>query len=160
MLAHGGVLLSFTGDGAMVLFGLPAPSPQDAAAALAAARALVQEVARWGEALAGQGAPPLSIRIGIHCGPVMIAALGGEAQRQLTAAGDTVNVASRLESLSRGTRAPISISDAVHQAVRDAGRAELLQGFRRLPPQPLRGRLGVITVWVGGGAAPPTLTAL
>jgi adenylate cyclase len=160
MLAHGGVLLSFTGDGAMVIFGVPSPGPQDAAAALAAARALVDDVARWNEALDRQGTPPLAIRIGIHCGPVMIAALGGEAQRQLTAAGDTVNVASRLESLSRGTRAPISISDAVHQAVRDAGRPELLQGFRRLPPQPLRGRLGVVTVWVGGGAALRALRAL
>lgn len=152
VLAHGGVLLSFTGDGAMVIFGLPAPGPQDAAAALAAARRLVGDIAHWNEALADQGVPPLSIRIGIHCGPVMIAALGGEAQRQLTAAGDTVNVASRLESLSHGYRAPISISDAVHQAVRDAGRAELLQGFRRLPPQPLRGRAGTITVWIGGAA--------
>jgi adenylate cyclase len=155
VLAHGGVLDRFTGDGAMVIFGVPAPRPDDAVSALACARDLTQEIAQWSAELAVDGSPPLRIRIGVHFGSVVIATLGGETQRQLTAAGDTVNVASRLEALMRGRGAAIAISGAVVEAVLAVGRADLLAGFAPLPDQPIRGRKGRIAVWVaqGGGAA-------
>jgi adenylate cyclase len=152
VLAHGGVLDRFTGDGAMVIFGVPAPRPDDAVSALACARELTQEIAQWSAELAVDGSPPLRIRIGVHFGSVVIATLGGETQRQLTAAGDTVNVASRLEALMRGRGAAIAISGAVVEAVRAAGRAELLAGFAPLPDQPIRGRKGRIAVWVAEGS--------
>jgi adenylate cyclase len=148
VLAHGGVLDRFTGDGAMVIFGVPAPRPDDAVSALACARDLTQEIAQWSAELATDGSLPLRIRIGVHFGSVVIATLGGETQRQLTAAGDTVNVASRLEALMRGRGAAIAISGAVVEAVRAAGRADLLTGFAPLPDQPIRGRKGRIAVWV------------
>jgi adenylate cyclase len=152
VLAHGGVLDRFTGDGAMVIFGVPAPHSDDAVSALACARELTQEMAQWNAELAVDGSPPLRIRIGVHFGSVVIATLGGETQRQLTAAGDTVNVASRLEALMRGRGAAIAISGAVVEAVRAAGRAELLAGFAPLPDQPIRGRKGRIAVWVAEGS--------
>lgn len=153
VLAHGGVLDRFTGDGAMVIFGVPTPHSDDAVSALACARELTQEIAQWSAALAVDGSPPLRIRIGVHFGSVVIATLGGETQRQLTAAGDTVNVASRLEALMRGRGAAIAISGAVVEAARVAGREDLLAGFAPLPDQPIRGRKGRIAVWVAGGSA-------
>jgi adenylate cyclase len=153
-LAEGGVLEQFTGDGAMVVFGLPTPGPADAAAAVACARRLLHAVEEWNAALAGRNEPPLEIRIGVHCGPVALATLGGEAQRQMTVAGDTVNVASRLEALARQHDAVVVISDAVATAVRAADRASLLDRFEALPPQPIRGRAQPLAVWVLRAAAP------
>jgi len=154
-LAHGGVLEQFTGDGAMVVFGLPEPRPGDAAAALACARRLVEEIGLWNASLAQSGGAPLGIRVGVHHGPVALATLGGEAQRQMTVAGDTVNVASRLEALARQQDAVIVISDAVAVAVREAGSETLLEGFVSLPPQPIPGRAAPLAVWVLRRAALP-----
>jgi adenylate cyclase len=148
VLRHDGVLEHFTGDGAMVIFGVPAPSPQDAASALAAARDLIAGIRQWSQALEATGEPPLQIRIGIHYGRVVIAALGGDAHRQLTAAGDTVNVASRLEALARAHGAAIAISAEVAEAVRAAGGDALLQAFVPLPAQQIRGREAKLVVWI------------
>lgn len=156
VLEHGGVLEQFTGDGAMVMFGVPTPREADAAAALAAAHGLIAAIHAWNRALAAQGEPPLAIRIGIHYGPVVIAALGGDAHRHLTAAGDTVNVASRLEALTRQHGAAIAVSGDVVAAVRAAGRSDLLAGFAPLPEQAIRGREERLAVWVAPAMARST----
>jgi adenylate cyclase len=140
VLAHGGVIEQFAGDGAMVIFGLPQPGAQDPVSALACARALLTELARWQSAL--------KPRAGLHFGPVAMARLGGKAQAQLAAAGDTVNVASRLEAFARQRGAALAVSDATVAAVRAAGRAELLAGLERWPDQSIRGREGRLTVWL------------
>jgi adenylate cyclase len=75
VLAHGGVLEQFMGDGAMVVFGVPEPGPQDAVAALTCARDLFEDIRRRNAELAAEGEPPFQISVGIHCGPVVIASL-------------------------------------------------------------------------------------
>jgi adenylate cyclase len=78
----------------------------------------------------------------------VIARVGGHKQIHLTATGDTVNVASRLESLTRAFNATIIISEALVRAVRAIGRADLLDDFEALPPQPIRGRDEKIGIWM------------
>jgi adenylate cyclase len=140
VLAHGGVIQQFTGDGAMVIFGLPQPQPSDPVEALACARALVIDLARW--------QPDLRPRAGLHFGPVAMARLGGATQAQLAAAGDIVNVASRLEAFAKERDAAIAVSDSVIRAVTAAGRRDLRAGFTALTNQPIRGREGRLTVWI------------
>jgi len=157
-LTHGGILVQFTGDGAMVIFGMSSPGPRDAAAALACARDLAAAVRDWSRSLVAEGRAPLAIGVGIHYGPVVITRLGGQEQLQLTAAGDTVNVANRLEALTKIYGATFAVSGAVVAAVQAAGRDDLLAGFAELPEQPIRGREGTIPVWVAGeakDASPP-----
>jgi adenylate cyclase len=154
MLAHGGVLEQFMGDGAMVVFGVPAPGPQDAAAALAAARDLFANIRQRNDELAAEGEPPFRISVGIHCGPVVVASLGGPTQAQISTSGDTVNVASRLEALTREHGAAIAISGAVVEAVRAAGRGDLLTGFALLATDTVRGRVGSLPIWVSREPAP------
>ena len=77
---------------ALVIFGVPNPSAHDAAAALACAVALVEDVRCWNIEVAAEGQKPLDVSAGIHYGPVVMARLGGETQAEMTAAGDTVNV--------------------------------------------------------------------
>jgi adenylate cyclase len=148
VLRHGGVLEQFTGDGAMVIFGVPRPGPQDAAAALACGRDLVTAIHRWSAELVRAGQAAVDIGVGIHYGPVVIARLGGDAQAQLTAAGDTVNLASRLEALTRIHHAAIVVSESLAAAVRGLGHADLLAGFEEVAPQAIRGRDQPVAVWI------------
>jgi adenylate cyclase len=148
MLAHGGVLEQFMGDGAMVVFGVPRPGPKSAAAALAAARDLFADIRQRNEELVAEGEAPFRISVGIHYGPVIVARLGGPTQAQLSTSGDTVNVASRLENLTREYRAAIAISGEVYEAVKAAGHGELLEGFDLLPTHSVRGRVGKLAIWV------------
>jgi len=148
VLVHRGVLEQFMGDGAMVVFGLPVPGPRDAASALACAHDLVSDIRLWNEELSAAGRAPFGISVGIHYGPVIFARLGGPSQAQMSTAGDTVNVASRLEALTRAHGAVIAISAAVVEAVMAAGRSDLLAGFEQLPTHTVRGRIGRLSIWV------------
>lgn len=148
VLRHGGVLEQFTGDGAMVIFGVPRSGPQDAVAALACGRDLVAAVRAWNQELADSGQASVEVGVGIHFGPVVIARLGGQAQFQLTAAGDTVNLASRLEALTRTHRASIVVSESLAAKVRGLGRTDLLSGFEEVAPQAIRGRDTPVAVWI------------
>jgi len=135
---HAGVVEQFLGDGAMVIFGLPQPQADDPVRALACARELVSTLGRW--------RPEVRPRAGLHYGPVVMARLGGR-QQQLAAAGDTVNVASRLESLASAGGWALMVSDALVAAVRAAGRVELLAGLTPEPARTLRGRTGRLALW-------------
>lgn len=150
VLAQGGVMEQLSGDGAMVMFGVPQPRGDDAARALACAQELARIMAGWSGELAAAGDEPLRIGIGIHYGPVVITRLGGAHTRHVTAAGDTVNVASRIEALTRLHKATIAVSDAAVAAIRAGGSGVTLAAFKELPPQTIRGREQPVTVWIGG----------
>ena len=78
-----GVIDKFIGDGALVVFGVPAAGPVDAANAVACARRIASEVARWKEESGGSGTPAADCGIGIHFGPVTIAEVGGSVHAQI-----------------------------------------------------------------------------
>ncbi len=136
--AHGGYVDSFAGDGAMLVFGVPEPDAADAAKALACAHDLLAR----GEALG------LPIRIGLHCGEVQVARLGGRRHRQLSLAGDTVNLASRLMEVAKSHDAALAVSGPVAQIAREHGAAALLETLHYLSDEPIRGRCGRVEVWL------------
>jgi adenylate cyclase len=142
--AHGGLVLSFMGDGAMIAFGLPRSAPGDARRAVEAALGLVSGVRAWlrqrSEADADDAGWDLDVRVGAHHGPVILSRLGTAAHQHITAAGDSVNVASRLLEVAsqQGASAAISIdllqaaggvpvSPPVLQTVTIRGREQALQ---------------------------------
>lgn len=149
VLAHGGMIEHFMGDGAMVIFGIPRQQNDDAARTLACAHALLADVDTWDAQLKAAGREPVQIGVGVHFGPVIMATLGGERQRHVTAAGDTVNVTSRLQSLTRTVKAQLAASDEIVRAVRELGRDELVRDLNPLPPQHIRGRDTPMVVWTG-----------
>lgn len=146
-LDHNGLIEQFMGDGAMLIFGLPEPTSNDAASAVACARDLLDSVAAWNAELEKESEPPVRLRIGIHYGPVVVARLGGTQQRHMSVAGETVNLASRLEQLARAMMTPILVSGAVIDATREAAREDLLEGFVPATPQHIRGRSTPLPVW-------------
>lgn len=143
---HGGVLVKSLGDGGMLLFGAPDAGPDAPARALG----FIRETA---SADAGAGDDALDIRIGAHCGPVSFGLVAAGGRREVDVAGDTVNVASRLQTLTRkhGTAAIASdqLIEAAVAAAGEQGRA----GFEKAPKVRLRGRDRSIGIWLWRGPA-------
>ena len=101
--SHGGMVNKFTGDGMLAVFGAPvsAGSSRDAAQALAAARSIQAGISDLNQTLKRRGAAALRLRIGIHSGVVLTGSLGSRERLEYAVIGDTVNCASRLESLHK-----------------------------------------------------------
>ncbi len=147
---YNGTLDKFLGDGLMATFGTPAPSPHDAANALSCGRAILADMAAWNEARQQAGEVPIRVSVGVHYGPVVLGDIGSERRLEYAVLGDTVNVASRLEALTRNLGCGMVASDKLVQAVRhdnDADPDDLLTGFKPGGPQSLRGRAKPMEVW-------------
>ena len=115
----GGVTNQFTGDGVMALFGIETGPATGSRQALAAARAMVAGVEALSAELAGDLPAPMRIGIGIHTGPAVVGRMGWGESFYLTAVGDTVHVAARLEQATKDYRAELVLSEDVarHAAV-------------------------------------------
>ena len=109
----GGFVDKFIGDGVMALFGVESGPAEGCRQALAAAARMVEQVGALSRALAEELAEPLRIGIGIHCGPAVVGRMGYGATIHLTAIGDTVNVASRLQDLTKEFACHLVISEEV-----------------------------------------------
>lgn len=112
----GGRIDKFIGDGVMALFGIEGGLAQGSQNALRAARAMGEELARLNENLVHDLEAPLRIGIGIHAGPVILGEMGYGASVSVTAIGDTVNTASRLESMTKEFEVQLIFSESVVQA--------------------------------------------
>jgi adenylate cyclase len=136
--AAGGVPNQFSGDGVMALFGVDRGAEEGCRRALTAARAMVAGIATLNGELAVELPTPLRIGIGIHTGPAIVGRMGYGDSAQLTAIGDTVNVAARLEQLTKeyacalvmsedvGTRAGIDVSTLPRHELTVRNRAGVL----------------------------------
>ena len=99
--AHGGVIDKFIGDAIMALFGAPVAQGDAAARALAAARAMESALAALNTELDAEGRPPLAIGIGINTARVVAGNIGSSRRLNYSVIGDGVNVAARLQALTR-----------------------------------------------------------
>ena len=109
----GGVANQYTGDGVMALFGLDVGPEEGCRQALTAAAEMVRSVATLSESLAADLPEPLRIGIGIHTGPAVVGRMGYGDAVYLTAVGDTVHVASRLEALTKDYDCELVVSEMV-----------------------------------------------
>lgn len=118
---HNGFINKFLGDGFMAIFGAPLADPDAALHAVAAAREILAEIDRRGLA---DGQWPLRVGIGLHIGLAATGNVGSPRRKEFTAIGDTVNLASRLEQLTKVHGARLIVSDAIVEALgRNAGAA-------------------------------------
>ncbi len=147
VFANGGTIDKYVGDCVMVTFGTVQTSPQDPASALACALDMVQAVETWNRERLAEGRLPLRLGIGIHYGEALLGDIGGDRQMEFTVIGDTVNVASRLEKVTRDLGADIVVSDDLAEAAKNAVGEGILRSFQRADAVSLRGRSGSIGVW-------------
>ncbi|MER9299786.1 CHASE2 domain-containing protein [Mesorhizobium sp. M0621] len=144
----GGVVTSFMGDGAMILFGLPEPAPNDAFNAARCCVALSSRTNDWLATLPASTASRLGFKIGAHHGTIVASRLGSEGRQHIAAIGDTVNVASRLMEIAADQNAEVAVSDKMLDV---AGRAcaLFLSGTLKGPVETqIRGRSGSLAIWL------------
>ncbi|HEX4743218.1 MAG TPA: adenylate/guanylate cyclase domain-containing protein [Candidatus Limnocylindria bacterium] len=110
VLEHGGILDKFTGDGIMAIFGAAGDVQRGVEDAVAAALDIRARVARLSAEREAAGEPSLGYGVGLHCGDVVLGAVGLPERSDYTALGDTVNTASRMESLTKDLGVDIVVS--------------------------------------------------
>ncbi len=109
----GGIANQFTGDGVMALFGVGASRDGGCRRALIAAREIVRAVSDLSQTLVEELPAPLRIGVGVHTGPAVVGRMGYGETVYLTAVGDTVHVASRLQDLTKEYGCQLVISEQV-----------------------------------------------
>jgi adenylate cyclase len=113
---HGGTIDKYIGDGVMSIFGAPTATPDDARNAVEAAIHMQNRVVKLNAQLQAEGLPEISVGIGLHTGEATIGYIGSDKRSEYTAIGDTVNLASRLESNAGGGQIFISEATALASA--------------------------------------------
>lgn len=133
-----GIVNKFLGDGFLAMFGAPIDDPEAAAHAVAAGREMLAAMD-----VSNEGNPwPIRLGIGIHVGEAVTGTVGSPRRKEYTVIGDTVNLASRLESLNKELGSQLLVSDAVRTAAGDA-----IGDARPLGPIAVRGYAEPVAVW-------------
>ncbi|MCK4648381.1 adenylate/guanylate cyclase domain-containing protein, partial [bacterium] len=123
---HQGTLDKFIGDCIMAVFGAPLAIPDHTKKALHTAIKMREELGKLQKKWKKEGKTPFRVGIGINSGEVVVGNIGSEERMEYTAVGSEVNLASRLESLTREYEAEIIISEAVYKKVKDIIEARAL----------------------------------
>ncbi|MBN9462355.1 MAG: adenylate/guanylate cyclase domain-containing protein [Burkholderiales bacterium] len=109
--AHRGTVDKYMGDAVMAFWGAPVEDPEHADNAVACALAMQNEVRRMSEEFVARGLPPLSVGVGVNTGVVRVGDMGSRRRRAYTVIGDAVNLASRLEGLTKRYEVPIIVGE-------------------------------------------------
>ncbi|GAB4170791.1 MAG: adenylate/guanylate cyclase domain-containing protein [Terrimicrobiaceae bacterium] len=147
VLASGGGVDKFLGDGILAVWGTLArrPASEEAAAALACAERMLLALEKFNEGREIKGLTPWKIGIGVHSGPVLFGNIGSESRMEPTVIGDTVNLASRIEGITKPVGCQLLVSSATAslagaidrlrpaERVRVVGRAKAVDLFTTWP---------------------------
>jgi class 3 adenylate cyclase len=152
IFAHGGTLVGYRGDGLLVVFGAPLAFHDHADRALAAAREMLDvRMPRFNAQLEAKGMRPFRMGIGLNSGPFMSGNVGSERRMEYTVHGDTVNTASRIESMTKDSPHSLLVAESTVDALTVPVATEFVGEFD------VRGRQSAIRLWTlpspPGGAA-------
>jgi adenylate cyclase len=144
ILDHGGTLVAYMGDGLMAVFGAPLEQPDHADRAIAAAREMVNvRLAHLNAWLLSQGLSHVfRMGVGVNSGNVMSGNVGSQRRLEYAAIGDTVNVASRLQEMTKATPHQVLIADSTRERLH----GEVADLFF-IDELPVRGRSAPIRAW-------------
>jgi adenylate cyclase len=148
ILAAGGTLISYMGDGIMAVFGAPLEQPDHADRALAAATEMIgPRLDTFNAWIAEHGHDHRFVMgVGINSGPVMAGNIGSEQRVEYTALGDTTNTASRLEGMTKGSGHMLFIADTTRERMKQPPSELVLVGELEV-----RGRVEPVPVWTVSG---------
>jgi PAS domain S-box-containing protein len=149
VLSHGGTLEKFLGDGLMATFGTPMRGDRDASNALECAVGMIEAMISWNSQRIAAAEAPLRIGIGAHFGPVILGDVGTDRRLEYAVVGDTVNVANRLETMTRRLGAAAVVSHALIEAARaENDPPARLDMFQSAGPQLVEGHDEPLEVFV------------
>ncbi len=133
---HGGFINKFIGDAILAIFGTPMPLEEPEDTAIITARTMAQNLISLNKEFESEGLPTLRMGIGIHVGQVLAGNIGSVSRMEYTVIGDTVNIASRVEGLCKGTGKDLLITEACYMRL-----SEKTKGFfQYLGEYELKGR--------------------
>jgi adenylate cyclase len=112
-----GVVDKFIGDAIMAVFGAPVPEPDDPLHAVKAALEMRARLTKINEGFKGRGLPEIRTGIGLHFGQVVAGNMGHSERMEYTVIGDAVNLASRLEGMTKELQADIVLSEDLFREV-------------------------------------------
>lgn len=136
-----GTLDKFIGDGIMAEFGAPLDDPYQEKHAVITAIEMQRELELLCQKWEKEGKPRIQMGVGVHTGDAVVGNIGSEKRTEYTAIGDTVNVASRLEQLTKTLKVPILVSETTFVSLQDHFK------HKNLGPILLPGRAEPITVY-------------
>lgn len=138
---HHGHVTELVGDGLLALFGAMEPNPWQTRDAVLAAMAMRAALLRYNRELLSKGLPELRFGVGIHCGDVVAGVIGTAGLSKFSVTGDPINVASRIEGLTRNFKVDLLVSDEVRQSLD----AQFV--LRAMPPAQVKGKTEPIQTW-------------
>jgi adenylate cyclase len=144
ILAHGGTLVSYEGDGIMAVFGAPIEQTDHADRALAAAREMLTErLPKWNRWLhENELSEGFKMGIGLNTGMVVSGNVGSERRLEYTAIGDTTNTASRLQGMTKGQSHLLFFADTTRERLQhDPDDLVFIDEFE------VRGRQQPVKIW-------------
>ncbi|MEI6084973.1 MAG: adenylate/guanylate cyclase domain-containing protein [Verrucomicrobiota bacterium] len=155
VMANQGVVEKYIGDSVMALFGVPLPRTtqeqiaQDARNSVRCALAMGLEMERLNALWQQRGLPACSTRIGIHTGPLVAGSLGSAERQEYTVIGDSVNIASRLESHDKDSTDSNLVYDQYRILISEATQSLLADEFNLMPvgSMSLKGKSEKVTVY-------------
>jgi len=136
-----GTFDKYLGDGLMAYFGAPVPAADHAVRAILCALSMQISLGEMNAARAARGEPPLRMGVGLHSGPVVLGDIGAPGRREYTAVGDTVNVAARIEELTKMHGFAVLVSDETRRLAGEAF------PFEPVSPLAVRGKRECIRCW-------------
>jgi adenylate cyclase len=144
ILAAGGTLIAYMGDGIMAIFGAPLEQDDHADRALTAAREMIgPRLDRFNAWLGEQGFEhTFAMGVGLNSGPVMAGNVGSEQRVEYTAIGDTTNTASRLEGMTKNSKAMLFVAGSTRERMRTS-----TADLSPVGEVEIRGRTGKLAVW-------------
>jgi adenylate cyclase len=140
---HDGVVGKFLGDGMLAFWGVPDRATDHASKAVKAAHDMLRVLDELNRARAEAGDPAIRIGIGIHTGTVAAGMLGGSHQAEYTVIGDAVNVASRIEQLTKQHGVELLVSETTWAQLDDAAKSRV----RKLAAEDIRGRTEPVVLY-------------
>jgi adenylate cyclase len=130
---HRGHVSTFIGDGVLALFGALTPNPWQGDDAVRAALAMRRELSDYNRELAAEGLPELSLGVGLHRGSGVAGLVGSRQLMEFAFVGRTVNVAARVQDLTRQHPTDVILTEALKRTL------DPRFALRELPPAEVRG---------------------
>jgi adenylate cyclase len=150
IFADGGTVEKYIGDAILAVFGVPLAAESDAGQALKCADEMLVALDDWNRERTASGEPPLGMGIGVNYGPAVMGDVGCERSMSFAIIGDTVNTASRLQTLTRTMNTPMLVGDGIVKRARSGRDHDVEKILDRLSDggeQAVRGRDETVHVW-------------